>query len=247
MLSFKQTFKKGGVGIFFSRVDEQTYVYRNAPNGNSIMKNDDDFLCFGEDPRIVRWNDKVFVHDNTLNKSRLINLYDTSESYTIPLKGKNFIFLSTATELFVVEWLVPLRVYRVEDFASTDTKSDTKCTQIDLRLIFQGTEKKNQEFRGGTNTIYDSTKGVWRGLGHRTYTSPKLTHDPFYFEIEKKDDTFSIEIKPINVEHRRNAIVDPTCVYMDDGTVHVMTAESSRPWYIKNQNFESNVYVLKSF
>lgn len=238
MLSLKKSFTKGP-GIFFSHVDEQTYVYRNTPYGNSIMKNEDDFLCFGEDPRVVRWKDKVFIHDNTLNKSRLVNLYDISEVYTIPLKGKNFIFLTNATELFLVEWLVPLRVYRVESLR--------KSSQIELRLIFQGTEKKNQEFRGGTNTIYDTTKGVWKGLGHRTYASPKLTHDPFYFEIAKHDDTFSIEIKPLNVERRRNAIVDPTCMYMEDETLHVISAESSRPWYIKNQSFESNVYILDSF
>jgi hypothetical protein len=234
-----------GSSIFVSRVDTQKCVYRSVPVQNSDIyvgeltdlsttlqfKHN---LCKGEDPRVVLTRGKVFVLDNTLNQCRLINLDDSKETYSVPLKGKNFVFLPSEDELYVVEWLAPLCIHRVVSFG---------FDSLVLDKVFQGTERSRPDLRGGTN-VCEVSKHKWIGLGHRTHYTPRLTHDPFYYVIEKKVDSFSIQISKINVNDRP-AIFDPCCLYKTDDHWFVVSAESELPWY-KHQNLKTRLYELNT-
>jgi hypothetical protein len=191
-------------------------------------------LCCGEDPRVFKHDKTRYLLDNSYNNCKLINLDDINKIYKIPLKGKNFVFLSENKDLFLVEWLFPLTVYKVE--------LECISSSMTLTLIHkESTKYTNHKFRGGTNTLLISPN-IWLALGHITQSPSK--HHPFVYTIHKTGNKFGIKQKEINVQRTsKNNIFDPCSLYEENDVLYVTSAETQYPW-VSSQPTKSNVYIL---
>ena len=102
----------------------------------------------------------------------------------------------------------------------------------------------NYEYRGGTPG-YKLNETTYYGFGHRTYEEHDcLKHDMFkwilYFEHNKKPRISIIDIdKPANAKN----ICDPTSVITINNQQYLITAESHKGWYSK-QDYITNVYKI---
>lgn len=192
---------------------------------------DSNVIMRGEDPRCFWFNDKMYVLDNYLNDSHLIE-YPAMKYIPIKISGKNLSFIEHNNELYFIHYIKPFELYKFDP----DTGNIINIPVNDDKNDY------NYEFRGGTPGYYKSNNEYY-GFGHRTYNSHgTLKHDIFKWVINFEGIP---TIKIINVEQpidSRN-ICDPTSVITVNDKNYLITAESNKAWFC-NQEYITNVYQI---
>mgnify|MGYP001130315780 CR=1 FL=1 len=185
----------------------------------------------GEDPRCFCYKNELYVLDNYSNKNIVIN-YKNKTSIPLNLKGKNRSFFSHNNLLYFIDYIKPFTLKILD--VNTGKISDVSVVD----------NKKNLEYRGGTPG-YKNKENEYYGYGHRTYKKDEvLKHDIFkwiiYFEKNKLP-----RIEHFDIEQPQNSknICDPTSVIEIDKKKYLITAESVKPWFCK-QDYVTNVYEI---
>jgi hypothetical protein len=191
-------------------------------------------LLIGEDPRCFIHNDTLYVVDNYLNDTHLIN-YDTNQRIKVNMKGKNLSFISHNQELYFTYYLKPFALCKLD----LHTGIITKIPVEDDRQHY------NFEYRGGTPG-YKLNDTDYYGYGHRTYfTEDKiLKHDIFKWIISFSGEKPSIKIIEVNQPVNSKNICDPTSIIEIQGKKYMFTAESEYGWF-RDQDYITNVYQIQ--
>ena len=244
-------------------------LLRQAASGLSQPRR----LSSGEDPRIFTHGGRIFVVDNTLDHCRLLCVGDDkgrgtalTREYRVALSGKNLTFLPSddGSELLLVHWFSPLKVFRVtlptkavgaDDLSSPalDTFAQLECVYAadgEVQIGSTGTagQPRADEFRGGTPGR-PTGQNTWWGLLHRTHqVGPRLVHDPWAWVVRRRaTGAYDVRMTEVAV-HGRDAqshIFDPCsivqCGHFDG--LAVTTAESATGWF-EEQAFRTCMYRL---
>ena len=234
--------------IFYSYIDNNNEIigfYREKYNNNFIglckfnintFENTYmDYKFMGEDPRSFYHNNKLYIVDNTLNKTKLINIdLETYNPiyYPVSILGKNITFFSYKNILYAIKWFMPLIIYKCENL------EENKWIVI-YNKEFNNESDINNEYRGGTpgyihnNIIY--------GLGHKTIIKDKVIHIPFIWKLNI--DNYNLVIQNITSDHFINNIIDPTSILKIDNNYFMISAESMEPWF-QDQNYITKIYNI---
>lgn len=195
----------------------------------NIIEYHNDFYR-GEDPRCFYHNNKLYVLDNYLSDSHLID-YETKHATKIPIDGKNFGFISHNNTLYFLHKIKPLDIYSFDISTGSIKKIETVVSE------------SNNEYRGGTPGYY-KCENIYYGFGHRTYNGPEgVTHDVYYWEIDFNN-TPSIKIIDIEQPQESNVICDPTSIIQINNKKYLITAESRYTWF-RNQDYITNAYEIQ--
>ena len=186
---------------------------------------------FGEDPRVFVYKGKTYIQDNYIDDVHFID-FESKRSYKVNVSGKNLTVLVKNDELYVIQWFRPLVVHKCVDFEQ----------QI-YRIEHRAQDHPDLSLRGGTPGVYDASRDLFWGLGHRTFTDGfgVLKHIPFYWEVSSLWEVYHNTLDNLPWD---NNIVDPTCVVRKDRDWFFLTAESKQHWFL-DQDYITRVYNMK--
>ena len=197
-------------------------------NFNIIQDNVE--LIRGEDPRVFNHNNIIYVVDNNFNDTHLYNTLQKTY-IKINLDGKNFSFISHNSNLYLIHYMKPLCLYKV----NLDNGNVEK-----INSVYDGIN--NGEYRGGTPG-YKISDNRYYGFGHKTYVYNNiLKHDIFLWILDFTTYPMIniIDIKkPIN----SNNIMDPTSIITLNNKNYLISAESEFSWF-RDQDYITNVYEI---
>lgn len=202
-------------------------------DNNFNIKEDNNNLYIGEDPRCFIFRDKLYVIDNHFNDVHLIE-YETSRYIKINAPGKNFSFVVHKNELYFIHFIKPFMFY----------KFDIDTGKIEHIEVDDDKNTLNFEFRGGTPGYKLSTNSYY-GFGHRTYQQNDIVkHDIFMWTLYFIPNGLP-KIELTNVEQPKNSknICDPTSVVIVNDKKYLITAETDRPWFCE-QDYVTNLYEI---
>jgi len=187
----------------------------------------------GEDPRAFIHNNKLYIVDNYLNDTHLID-YNTGDYIKVNMKGKNLSFISHNGELYFTYYLKPFILCKIDLTSGEITKID----------VDDDKKHYNFEYRGGTPG-YKIDEHTYYGYGHRTYFDKKqvLKHDIFKWIISFQEVKPNIQIIEVEQPSNSKNICDPTSVIEIKGTIFMITAETEYGWF-RDQDYITNVYEI---
>ena len=186
-----------------------------------------------EDPRIFIHNNIIFILDNLFNYSRIYNTFTKKYIY-IKLEGKNFTFISHNNKLYIIHYMKPFSLYEVNANNGSVKKVDVNNNYL-----------PNLEYRGGTPGYKTNIKGVYYGMGHKTYKKDELYHDIFIWLIDFRKKNPELIIKDIEKPEITKKISDPTSIILINNEYYLITAESEYPWS-KEQDYITSIYLLQT-
>jgi len=200
---------------------------------------DADFKLFrGEDPRCFIHDKMLYVFNNLCNRMTLTN-YDKEITYKIPLGGKNLSFISRGDKIYIIHYIKPFHLYcmdmKLGTFSKVDVMDDNKYDNLEEPL-----------YRGGTPG-YKINDDEYFGYGHKTYKDENdiLKHDIFKWVVKFQYTKPLILIENIEQPMYSKNICDPTSVIEIDNVNYLITAETDKPWFVK-QDYVTNVYRIGS-
>ena len=182
----------------------------------------------GEDPRVFKHNDTIYVVDNYLNDLHLYNT-KTNRYIKLELTGKNLSFFTHHQKLYAIHIMAPFQLYEIDvDTGQLITKIDTIHNMSDAT------------YRGGTPG-YLWKENQYIGLGHKTYFNPHLIHDVFLWKVDMTDQP-KLMIQDL-ILPSSNSIKDPTSLFMKNRDLILSTAESQKAWF-ENQDYHTCFYKV---
>tara|TARA_B100000214_G_scaffold126927_1_gene90322 strand:+ start:1156 stop:1905 length:750 start_codon:yes stop_codon:yes gene_type:complete len=203
-------------------------------NNNFDIIEDNDVDLVGQDPRCFKYNNKIYILDNSRDNMSLID-YETKKYMKLNnMQGKNVSFINHNNILYFIYYIKPFKLYTF----------NTENNAIIEQQVDDNNKDYNYEYRGGTPG-YKLDDNTYYGFGHRTYYKNKtLIHDIFkwvvYFDKELP------RISHFNIEQPNNSknICDPTCVIEINNKKYLITAETDEAWFVE-QDYITNVYEIK--
>lgn len=211
--------------------NERLIKFMLLNNDFDILKDDEQLLECGEDPRCFYHNNEIYIQDNYWDDMHLINC-SKSEKVKIDIPGKNISFISHQGKLYFIHYMCPFTLYEF----CYDTG---EIFPID---VYQH-NFSDYEYRGGTPG-YKLCDNIYYGFGHRTYTADDyLKHDIFYWEVDFSKDKPYIYIANIDQPPGSLNICDPTSVIEINDKSYLVTAESHYPWF-EDQEYFTNIYEI---
>ena len=192
-------------------------------------------LLVGSDPRCFLHGGRLYITDNKNENNKLID-YESKQYIPLKIDGKNLEYISYEGRLYMIHTMMPFVLYEV----------DIQTGYIEpVSVEYPG--KKNNEYRGGTPGYPTNRPGVYYGFGHRTYkVGGTMTHDPFLWYVDMTGDRPSIRIMDIDKPRNAQPICDPTSVIEIGGKGFLITAESKKEWFSK-QDYITNVYEIEGY
>jgi len=213
------------------KYDERVIKFMLVDRNFDVLKDNEQFLIRGEDPRCFYHNGEIYIQDNYWNDMYLINL-SKQLMQKVDVYGKNISFISHNSRLYFIYYMCPFVLY--EYCIETG-----EIFPINVHQDYYD----NFQYRGGTPG-YKLCDNVYYGFGHRTYEKEnEMYHDVFYWEVTFGGDKPFIEIWNIQQPPNSLKICDPTSVIEMDGKFYLITAESHRPWF-QDQEYETNIYQI---
>jgi len=192
-------------------------------------------LLVGSDPRCFFHNGRLYITDNKNENNKLID-YESKEYIPIQMDGKNLEYISHVGSLYLMYTMMPFVLYKVD-------VSTGECLPVQVA----DSDVVNNEYRGGTPGYPTNIPGIYYGFGHRTYKrNAIMTHDPFLWFVDMTGDQPSIRISHIDKPSNAQNICDPTSVIEIDGKAYLITAESEKEWF-ERQDYMTNVYELINY
>lgn len=195
---------------------------------------DDDITTIpGEDPRCFIHNGKLYILNNFFSRMTLFD-YDTRTIIKLPFPGKNISFISHDNELFVIHYIKPFIMYKI----------DFQLGSVKPVQVLENGHDEHLLYRGGTPGYKISDKSYY-GYGHKTYiTDGELIHDIFRWDVDFSNHKPEIKIKELVQPPNSKSICDPTSVIEVDDKRFLLTAESDKSWFC-DQDYMTNVYQIE--
>ena len=194
---------------------------------------DNTTMIQGEDPRCFIHNDKLYISNNFFSRMSLFD-YDEKIIIKLPFPGKNISFISHENELYVIHYIKPFIMYKI-DFQRGDVKP--------VHVLENGQDEQLL-YRGGTPG-YKLSDNVYYGYGHKTYSiNGKLIHDIYRWDVDFSNHKPEIKIKELVQPLNSKRICDPTSVIEIDNKRFLLTAESDKSWFCV-QDYTTNVYQIE--
>lgn len=231
---FYSIFKKENVVVSFARLWDGYKPNRQIINVH--FDKDFNILCYGrsivgEDPRIFEHNNEIYVVDNYLDDVHLFCL-NNNNRIKINLKGKNFSFISHNNDLYFIYTMKPFVLYRLD-------LSNHELFNVDVDN--NNSDNTDLRYRGSTPG-YKNNDNSYYGLGHKTYFNDNiLFHDIFKWVVDFNGIKPSILITDILKDTKMCNICDPTSIINVDSKKYLITAETNKPWFEK-QDYITNLY-----
>jgi hypothetical protein len=198
-----------------------------------IIEDNNDIIFIGEDPRCFEYNHKIYILDNCLNDTHLID-YDDIKYIKVSISGKNISFINHKNNLYFIHYIKPFELYTFDLESGTITKVE----------VDDDKKSYNYEYRGGTPG-YKLNDNEYYGFGHRTYLQDGIMkHDIFKWIVHLEDNKLP-RISHFDIEqpYNSNNICDPTSVIHLNNKTYLITAESDKQWFA-DQEYITNVYEI---
>lgn len=251
-LVFEKRIKTKKNSIFYSLIpteDGFLGIYRDHFFSNQLnavlldkrlkIVQDFELSTIGEDPRTFKHGPSYYVTDNTYCENKIYTLINKktpilklqygpkNKDSNFP-KGKNPTYISSENALYLISWFYPLELYR---FNKTLSK---------VEKIYQGNDRHDNRFRGGTPGYATQTKGEFVGFGHYTVEEDGiLKHQPFLWKFNLR--TKTVETKVLH--DLGSTIFDPVCIIQMDGDFYLISAESEHPWFVE-QDYMTRIWKI---
>lgn len=232
--------------IFYSVIHYKNEILgfcRDRYNSNSIrfvkfnihfdIIDDNATMIEGEDPRCFIHRDKLYILNNFFSRMTLFD-YDSKITIKLPFPGKNISFISRDDELYIIHYIKPFIMYRVDLHTGGVHVVDVSENGRDEQLLY----------RGGTPG-YKLSDDIYYGYGHKTYITNDniLMHDIFRWDVDFRGGKPTMEIKDVVQPSNSRCICDPTSVIKMDNKTFLLTAESDKSWFC-DQDYITNVYQV---
>ncbi|KPA20832.1 hypothetical protein shim_30800 [Shimia sp. SK013] len=237
-----------GITRFGRHIPKMSEAWLN----NTILMNGDTVVGTGEDPRPFIWRDSPCITAQSFFPGfGFINkIYVAREDRWIQLipphsirKGKNWMPFVRDDTLYFIHGFDPFIVLR----GRLEHENDNFML-LDIVENFKTRTPKTIDkfsiFRGGANALWTGDRVI--GIGHSNNAPENsrisIEHRPFVFTYEPGK-ALSIDAFPFDFPDTYK-IVDPTALYVQDGTIYLTTCETERMWFDTPQRGRHCLYEL---